>query len=102
MPLVIKTVKNGIQFSASIQPRSSLNRITGIQNDTLKIRITAPPVQGEANRMCVKFLSSFLNVSPSRVLIISGMASRKKVIQIKGMNEDELTIKLQPAFESYP
>ena len=102
MPLVIKTVKNGIQFFASIQPRSSRNRIASIHNEILKIRLTAPPVQGEANRMCVKFLSKFLNISPSRISIISGLACRKKVIQIKEMNEDELTNKLQLSFENSP
>ena len=97
MPLVIKKVKNGIRFPAFIQPRSSLNNIAGIHSDVLKIRLTASPVDGKANRMCALFLAKLLGVKSSQVFIASGLANRNKVIQIDELSESELTNKLQIA-----
>lgn len=90
MTLRIKKVKEGIQFAAAIQPRASKNEICGILNGALKIRLTAPPVDGEANRTCVKFLAKFLGVSPSCVHIVSGHTGKHKNIQIEGMDEASL------------
>ena len=87
MPLQIKKCKEGIQFAATIQPRSSKNSIAGLHNDTLKIRLTSPPVEGAANRLCVKYLAGFLDISPSRVSIVQGLTGRNKTIRIEGMDE---------------
>lgn len=61
----------------------------------MKIRLTSPPVDGAANRMCVKFLARFLNVSPSRISIAAGFASRNKTIQVDAMTVEEFLGKLQ-------
>ena len=60
----INSCKNGIRFSAIIQPRSSKNEVTGIFHNALKIRLTAPPVDGAANKACIRFFSKLLRVSP--------------------------------------
>ena len=60
MPLSIKLCKDGIQFQAIIQPRSSKNIICGLQGDSLKIRLTSPPVNGAANKMSAKLLAKKL------------------------------------------
>jgi len=73
----------GIVFQVFIQPRSSKNLIVGQHGDSLKLRLTAPPVSGAANKMCVKFLAKRLAVSPSSLEIISGHASRTKKILFK-------------------
>ena len=57
--------------------------IVGLQGDSLKLKVTAPPVDGAANKMCVKFLAKRLLVSPSSLEIISGHASRTKKILLK-------------------
>ena len=54
----INSCENGIRLSAIIQPRSSKNEVTGIYNNALKIRLTSPPVDGAANKACIRF---FLN-----------------------------------------
>lgn len=87
MTLLVKKCKEGIQFAATIQPRSSKNCIVGLHNDTLKIRLTSPPVEGAANQLCVKFLADFLEISPSRVSIIRGLTGRNKTIRIDAMDE---------------
>ena len=47
--------KEGISLSLRIQPRSSRNKIAGLLGEDLKIALTAPPVDGEANEACLKF-----------------------------------------------
>lgn len=94
MSLLIKKCKEGIQFSATIQPRSSKNSISGIHNNTLKIRLTSPPVEGAANRLCVKYLAEFLDISPSRVSIVQGLTGRNKTIKIDGMDESTFLNKI--------
>ncbi|MFQ5443307.1 MAG: DUF167 domain-containing protein [Nitrospinales bacterium] len=95
MVLEIRKCKEGIRFSATIQPRSSQNKISGLLNNTLKIHLTAPPVDGSANRMCVKFLSKVLGISPSKVSIAQGLTGKNKVIQIEGMDEVTFLKKIQ-------
>ena len=85
----INSCKNGIRFSAIIQPRSSKNEVTGIFHNALKIRLTAPPVDGAANKACIRFFSKLLGVSPSEISIIQGFSSRNKTIEIIGRTEKQ-------------
>ena len=94
MTLRIKEYKDGIQFSGLIHPRSANNKICGLQDEYLKIHITSPPVDGNANKMCVKFLAKILSVSPSQIAIVSGQNGRKKIIRIDGMNTSEFLKKI--------
>ena len=87
MPLSVKYCKDGIQFPAIVQPRSSKNIICGLQGDSLKIRLTAPPVDGAANRMCVKLLAKILSISLSKITITKGQKGRNKIFLIKGITE---------------
>ncbi|MZH45663.1 MAG: DUF167 domain-containing protein [Nitrospinae bacterium] len=90
----INPCETGIRFSAVIQPRSSQNEISGIHNNSLKIRLTSPPVDGAANKTCTKYLAKWLKVSPFRVLIVAGLSSKNKIIEIEGMDEIILRNKL--------
>jgi uncharacterized protein (TIGR00251 family) len=81
--LSIRKNPQGIMFKVFVQPRSSRNRIVGLHGDSLKLKLTAPPVDGAANKMCVKFLAKRLAVSPSSLEIISGHNSRRKTILLK-------------------
>ena len=94
MTLRIKEYKDGIQFSGLIHPRSANNKICGLQDEYLKIHITSPPVDGNANKMCVKFLAKILSVSQSQIAIVSGQNGRKKIIRIDGMNTSEFLKKI--------
>ena len=54
----INSCENGIRLSAIIHARSSKNEVIVIYNNALKIRLTSPPVDGSANKACIRF---FLN-----------------------------------------
>jgi uncharacterized protein len=85
----IKPCDNGIRFSAIIQPRSSKNEVTGVYNDALKIRLTSPPVDGEANKACMRFFAKWLGISPSKIRIIHGLSSKKKTIEVEDLTEKQ-------------
>ena len=94
MALNIKTCRDGIQFLAIIQPRSSKNKICGIQGESLKIRLTSPPVENAANKMCIKFLAKQLDIALSQITIVSGQKGRNKIIRIEEIEEYEFITKI--------
>jgi uncharacterized protein (TIGR00251 family) len=65
-----------------VQPKAGKDEIVGPQGDVLKVRIKAPPVDGEANQALVKFLSKTFKVPKSNIDIISGETSRHKRLRI--------------------
>ncbi|WP_461520374.1 DUF167 family protein [Porticoccus sp.] len=66
-----------------LQPRSSKNEIVGIQGDRLKIRITAPPVDGKANQHLVALLSKWFGAPKSAITIVRGETGRQKTVAIE-------------------
>ena len=71
-----------LTLSLHVQPRASKNGICGIQDNALKIRLTSPPVDGAANKLCREFIAELCGVSRSSVEIIAGEASRQKRVRI--------------------
>ena len=63
--------------------------IVGLHDGAIKIKLTAPPVDGAANKMCIKFLAKYLKVPTSSIEIISGQSSRKKLMYIKYKNKKD-------------
>jgi len=88
--LDIKEHDHGFTFKVFVQPRSSKNEIKGLHGDAVKIRITAPPVDGAANKTCLKFLAKCLGVSGSNLEVVSGMSSRTKHIRVNVDKGEEL------------
>lgn len=67
---------------AYIQPRASRRGFSGTFGKRLKIRISSPPVEGEANRECIDFLAKTLGVSKSEIRLLKGGQSREKTFVI--------------------
>lgn len=72
----------GVRFSVRLQPRASKNEIAGLQGFSLRVRVTAPPVEGLANQALIDFLSDSLGISRRNVCIVSGHSSRMKVVEV--------------------
>ena len=66
-----------------LQPRASRNEIIGEHDGALRIRVTAPPVDGKANQALLKFLADEFAVPLRQVRIESGRASRRKRVRIQ-------------------
>lgn len=75
---------DGIVLSLHIQPRASKSEVCGVQGAALKIRLTSPPVDGAANKLCREFLADLFQVPKSAVEIVSGETSRHKRVKITG------------------
>jgi uncharacterized protein (TIGR00251 family) len=90
----IHDTTTGATFAVKIHPRARKNAITGELGDTLKLSLTAPPVEGRANEACIEFLANLLKVPRSSVTIASGLSSRRKVIRVRGISADEVQKRL--------
>lgn len=88
--LHIRCTKQGLAFKVWLQPRSSLNRIVGLQGDALKVKLSAPPVDGKANKALLEFLAKKLGVGKSRLQIIAGHTSREKQVEVTGIEEENI------------
>ena len=76
--------RNGdaVRFTVRLQPRASKNEIAGLHGHALRVRVTAPPVDGLANEALIDFLSQALQLPRRNVCIVSGFTSRTKVVEI--------------------
>lgn len=72
-----------------LQPRASRTELCGVQGDELKVRVTSPPVDDAANRLCTDFFAKIFMTAKSNVTIISGQKSRHKRLQIAGTTPQE-------------
>jgi uncharacterized protein len=88
----------GVSFVVKVHPRARKNAITGELGDALKLSLTAPPVEGQANEACIEFLAKLLNLPRSSITIASGLSSRRKVIRVVGLLADELQERLRSHF----
>jgi len=73
---------SGLAFRVHVQPRSSRNQVVGVHGDALKVKLTAPPVEGAANTACIAFMADALGIAKSAISIISGHTGRRKTLLI--------------------
>jgi uncharacterized protein len=93
-----KTGRNACQITTDIKvrvvPRSSRNQIIGLEDGVYKIKLTAPPVDGKANKALREFLAKRLGLARRSVEITSGERSRQKLVRIHGLPLKEVSILL--------
>jgi uncharacterized protein (TIGR00251 family) len=73
---------DALLLKVRVQPRASRDEIAGPQGQYLKIRLTAPPVDGKANQTLVKFMAKICGVPNARISLLSGAGSRNKRLRI--------------------
>jgi uncharacterized protein len=87
--------RKGAAVAVRVTPRASKNEIVEIlSDDTVKVHITAPPVEGEANEALLKFLAEVLDVPKSRLDIVAGATGRDKIISVMDMDAETLHAKI--------
>jgi uncharacterized protein (TIGR00251 family) len=87
--------KAGAAIAVRVTPRMSKNEIYEIlDNGTVKIRLTAPPVDGKANAALAEFLAKILNVPIGNIEIVAGITGRDKLITILNMTSDQVQKKI--------
>ena len=92
--LWFRETSEGVTFRVHVQPRAARNRLQGMHDDALKISLTAPPVEGAANRLCRDFLAELLELPRARVEVTSGHKSRRKTIHVESLSGLELKTRL--------
>lgn len=73
-----------------VQPKASSSRLIGLHDGCLKLAVAAPPVDGKANKQVVKFLAGLLDVPVREVTVKSGFQSRRKVVAVNVLDENEI------------
>lgn len=81
---------DAVRFSVRLQPRASKNEIAGLQGVSLKVRVTAPPVDGLANEALIDSLSAALTIPRRNVCIVSGLSSRTKVVEVREVDLEKI------------
>lgn len=90
----IRETETGVAFRIRVVPRASRSGSAGFQEDALKLRITAPPVEGKANEACVSLLAELLGVKKAQVTITTGHASRMKTVAVEGVKAKEMATRI--------
>ena len=69
-----------------VQPRASRTEVTGLHGDAIKLRVAAPPVEGEANLEVRRFLAKQLSVPLAAVQLTHGESGRRKTVEVAGVS----------------
>ncbi len=85
MALTVRARDDSVRFTVRVQPRASRSEIVGVHGDAMKIRLSAPPVDGAANAALVELIAEVLGVGRRAVRIVSGESSRSKVVEVEGV-----------------
>ena len=83
--------KNNVTLVINVIPRARNNVIAEIMSDgTIKIKLSAQPVEGRANNALIKYLARILNTSSSNIKILSGFSTRKKLVSISDIDSETI------------
>lgn len=73
-----------VRFAVRLTPRASADRIEGVVDGMLRVRVSAPPVEGAANDALVRLIAAELDVARSQIRLVGGAGSRTKLLEIEG------------------
>lgn len=88
--LEVEERPGAVRFAVRVQPRASRDAVDGEWQGALKVRLTAPPVEGEANEALSEFLAGLLKIPKSAVRILSGERSRTKRLELRGVSARQI------------
>ena len=82
------------RIEVRLRPRGHRDELIGVEDGVLQARVTAPPVDGKANRALCCLVAEKVGVAPSRVSVVRGERSRQKLLLIEGIDEARLRERL--------
>ncbi|MEW6720456.1 MAG: DUF167 domain-containing protein [Thermodesulfobacteriota bacterium] len=91
-----RTEGAGATLSVRVVPRSAKEEVAGCEGGALRIRLTAPPVEGKANEALCRFLAKALGVPRRSVTLLSGGTGRNKIVRIEGLTAEKALAALIP------
>lgn len=90
---------SAVLIDIAVHPRASRARIGPVHGDRVKVAVTSPPVDGEANEAVIELFAKTLRMPRRQVSIVSGQRSRKKTVRIEGARAEEVMALLSPEKE---
>ncbi len=81
----VKEHDGAVTFDVLVQPRASRAKLGPVHDGRLKVAVTAPPVDGEANAAVIELIAKTLGVSKGAVAVIAGTSSRRKTVRVAGV-----------------
>ncbi len=94
-PPVVRQDGRDVLLTVHVKPRASQNQLIPELPDRITLRLNAPPVEGAANAACRAFLAERLDLPRSRILVLHGETSRRKVIRILDVEAAGILAQLQ-------
>ena len=91
----VSDCSGAVRLKLHLHPGAKRNGISGNFGDAIKIDLQTPPVEGKANAALIKTLSQWLDISRSRIVLVSGQTSRSKIVEISGSTPQEIIAKLE-------
>lgn len=82
----VRATVDGISFDVLVSPRASRARLGPVHGDRVKVAVTAPPVDGEANAAVIELVAKSLGVARAAVAITAGQSSRRKTVAVRGVD----------------
>jgi uncharacterized protein (TIGR00251 family) len=92
---VVSEDEAGVTIAVQVVPRASRNQVAGVQGDQLKVRVTAPPVEGAANEALLGFLAAALGVRRRDLQLVAGERARRKLVRVRGLDAATVEARLQ-------
>ena len=81
---------SAVTFDVLVQPRASRAKIGPRHDGRIKVAVTAPPVDGEANAAVIELVAKALGVAKSAVEVIAGASSRRKTLRVTGVTAQQI------------
>jgi uncharacterized protein (TIGR00251 family) len=94
--LSLRVFGDDVRFTVRVRPRARVNAIDGVVGHALKVRLTAPPVDGAANDALIAFLAARLGIAKSTIRLVAGQKARDKVVAVRGLSADAVRQALKP------
>ncbi len=84
----VRADPDGVLMDLWVQPRAGRTAVAGVRDGALKVRVAAPPVDGEANNALVRFLAKKVGIPRRDVTIVRGQGGRRKTVRLRGVTPD--------------
>lgn len=81
----VKEHAGAVTFDVLVQPRASRVKLGPVHDNRLKVAVTAPPVDGEANAAVIDAIAKALGVARGAVEVVAGASSRRKTVRVAGV-----------------
>ena len=97
---MLSLTPGSVRIRVRVQPRSTRDRVVGAHAGVLKLQVTAPPVEGAANRAATDLVAAWLGVPRRAVRVAQGETSRDKLLEVSSDDPPELMRRIETALSA--